>query len=328
MLDVKDLRVQFDTVHGAVHAVNDVSFHVGSGETVGIVGESGCGKSVTIRAILGLVSQPGRVSGGQVTFDGKNLVGMKRRRLRKIRGHGIGFVAQNPFGILNPVMRIEKQFYNVVKAHKPDSKRSEVKKLSLQLLEAVGIVDSARVLNGYAHELSGGMAQRVGIAMSMLLNPSLIIADEPTTALDVTVQRQILDLIRNLVVSDPDNAKSMLLVTHDLGVVAQYCDRVVVLYAGKVVETGPVEEVFNNPTHPYTLALLQAVPQAGKPLVNLKGRLPNLIDYPKGCPFVARCKFARDICAEEMPALLPVEGHDTRRACWADVEEVSSRGAA
>jgi len=297
LLTVSSLTTQFTTPHGTAAVVNGVDLAVKRGEIVGIVGESGCGKSVTIRSILGLVRDPGRVVDGSAIFDGRDLLSMTASELRGTRGNRIGFIAQNPFSALNPILRIRKQFHNILAAHdKPAAKHSLDR--ARKALIAVGIAGPDRVLNGYAHELSGGMAQRVVIAMAMLLDPSLVIADEPTTGLDLTVQRQILDLIRNLV---REHNRSMVLVTHDLGVIAQYCDRVVVMYAGKVVEEGTVRDVMKSPAHPYTLALIRAIPQPGKPLVHLGGRLPSLIDYPPGCPFAARCADAFDPCLGTIP---------------------------
>jgi oligopeptide/dipeptide ABC transporter ATP-binding protein len=304
MLDVQDLVTQFHTRRGTVHAVNGVSFEVRSGQMVGLVGESGCGKSVTVRSLIGLVRPPGEVVSGRVVMNGQNLLGLSRRRRRRLLGAQIGFVGQNPFASLHPVLRIEAQFANIIRAHR-DVSRREVRALALQKLADTGIADPTRVLDGYAHELSGGMAQRVVIAIATALDPALVIADEPTTALDVTVQRQILDLIQSLLAS---SGRSMLLVTHDLGVVAQYCDWVVVMYAGKVVETGPVDVVLANPSHPYTAALLRAVPRPGEQLVGLRGRVPDLVDYPKGCPYHDRCTVAEARCASEAPQLHAVAG--------------------
>ncbi|MGW0504462.1 ABC transporter ATP-binding protein [Micromonospora sp. NPDC003241] len=298
LLEVSGLTTRFDTPDGLVHAVNGVDFHVDRAEIVGVVGESGCGKSVTIRSILGLVRPPGRVVEGTARFDGVDLLGLRRSELRRLRGKDIGFIAQNPFSALNPVMRIHRQFATIMAAHgvKADG---EVRDRARTALTDVGIAGPDRVLDGYAHQLSGGMAQRVVIAMAMLLNPTFVIADEPTTGLDLTVQRQILDLIRRLV---REHDRSMLLVTHDLGVVAQYCDRVVVMYAGKVIEHGTVREVLKDPRHPYTQALIRAIPRPGQPLVHLTGRLPDLIDYPTGCPFRDRCPHAFEPCAQVVPA--------------------------
>lgn len=324
LLQVRDLYTQFDTARGVVRAVEGVSFDVARGEVVGIVGESGCGKSVTIRSILGLLPPTGKVTRGSVMLEGRELLSLRNREMRDIRGDEIGFVAQNPFGIFNPVLRIRKQFHIMMRTHRPDVTKEESYARASEMLAAVGIAGVDRVLNGYAHELSGGMAQRVGISMAMLLNPSLIIADEPTTALDVVVQRQILELIKGIVEEDQ---RSMLLVTHDLGVVAQYCQRVIVLYAGKTVEEGPVSEVFSRPSHPYTLGLLQGIPRPGKPLISLKGRLPDLLNYPTGCPFKDRCQFVHERCEEE-PELRGSEGRLGRRACHLEAREVFSRDSA
>ncbi|MFG1777855.1 ABC transporter ATP-binding protein [Micromonospora sp. NPDC049048] len=297
LLEVRGLTTRFDTPDGVVHAVNGVDFHVDRAEIVGVVGESGCGKSVTIRSILGLVRPPGRVVDGTACFNGVDLLGLRGAELRRLRGKEIGFIAQNPFSALNPVMRIHRQFANIMAAHGAKSD-GEVRARARAALSDVGIAGPDRVLDGYAHQLSGGMAQRVVIAMAMLLNPAFVIADEPTTGLDLTVQRQILDLIRALV---REHDRSMLLVTHDLGVVAQYCDRVVVMYAGKVIEHGTVREVLNSPRHPYTQALIRAIPRPGQPLVHLTGRLPNLVDYPVGCPFRDRCPHAFEPCGQVVP---------------------------
>ncbi|HEX7304761.1 ABC transporter ATP-binding protein [Lentzea sp.] len=258
MLRVTGLTSQFRGRAGVVRAIDDVTFEVPEGESVGIVGETGSGKSVTIRSVLGLLPSYGEVVSGSAEFEGTDLVRLNRARLREIRGARIGFVAQNPFGSLNPVLSIEKQFRNVVRAHRRIS-RTDLRDLAVERLESVQVRGPERVLRGYAHELSGGMAQRVVIALAMLHDPSLVIADEPTTALDVTVQRQILDLIDAQV---KQGRRSLLLVTHDLGVVAQYCHRVVVMKSGKVVETGLVADVFSDPSHDYTRQLLAAVPPA------------------------------------------------------------------
>jgi peptide/nickel transport system ATP-binding protein len=297
LLEVRGLRTEFGTPLGVAQVVNDVSFRVDKGEILGIVGESGCGKSVSIRSILGLVRPPGRVVAGEAVFDGRDLLAMKTSELRDIRGKDIGFIAQNPFSSLNPVLRISKQLHNVLRAHDRERAANSYE-IGRAALASVGIAGPERVLDGYAHQLSGGTAQRVIIAMSMLLDPALVIADEPTTGLDMTVQRQILDLVRGLV---REHERSMMLVTHDLGVVAHYCDRVVVMYAGRIVEQGTVQEVLRAPKHPYTRALLDAIPRPGRPLVHLKGRLPDLVDYPSGCPFAPRCRHAFAPCATSWP---------------------------
>ncbi|MCZ9882598.1 ABC transporter ATP-binding protein [Arthrobacter sp. B2a2-09] len=254
-LQVRELETEFHTPRGVVPALHGVSFEVQDNEIVGIVGESGSGKSTVVRSITKLLMPPGKVSAGNVIFAGRSLLDLPEREMRQIRGKDIGFIAQNPFSALNPVTRIEKQFANIAKAHGVKVDASE-RSRALQLLESTGVRDPERVMRGYAHELSGGMAQRVVIAMALYLNPQLVIADEPTTALDLTVQRQVLDTLRRLTI---ESGRSMLIVTHDLGVVAAYCNRVLVMYRGNIVEQGPVEDVFVRPQHPYTISLLNSV---------------------------------------------------------------------
>jgi peptide/nickel transport system ATP-binding protein len=305
VLTVDGLTARYETRGGDVCAVNDVSFQVGQGEIVGIVGESGCGKSATIRAFMGLMARPGRVVAGSAVFQDRDLLAMKKKDLRAVRGQAIGFIAQNPFGALNPILPVGEQFRSVIRAHRSGVSRAQMDEMAHASLVSVGIPSPYRVLKGHAHELSGGMAQRVVIAISLVLDPALLIGDEPTTALDVTLQRQILDLIRVRVVND---GRSMLLVTHDLGVVAQYCDRVVVMYAGKVVEQGEVSSVLRDPAHPYTKALLDSVPRRGETIRALAGRVPDLTDYPVGCPFADRCPHTMDVCRTDAPVLSPVVG--------------------
>ena len=306
LLDVRDLHAEFRTSRGVVHAVNGVNFMVNRGELVGIVGESGCGKSATIRAMIGLLQPPGVVSGGQVLFKDKDLLASKRER-RKLLASQIGFVPQNPFGALNPVMRIDRQFVRVIREHTDLNKKQAVE-LAASRLERAGIADPQRVLRGYAHQLSGGMAQRTVIAIAMSLDPDLVIGDEPTTGLDVTVQRQILD---DTVEQLERDHRAMLLVTHDLGIVAHYCSRVIVMYAGKVIEQGPTDLVFTDPAHPYTELLLKAAPRRDQPLKLSHGQLPDLINYPENCPFYQRCEYRDDPrCETEMPEMREVEpGH-------------------
>lgn len=307
VLAVRDLRTEFDTPRGVLHAVNGVSFTINEGELVGLVGESGCGKSVTARSIMNLVQPPGRIVGGEIEFGGRDLRSLSKKAYRKVRGTEISFIPQNPFGALNPVMKIGTQMENVIRAHRRVS-AAEAFEISREILKGVGIAGPERVLRGYVHELSGGMAQRVVIATSLLLNPRLVIADEPTTGLDVTLQRQLLDLI--MAQLQADRSRSMIFVTHDLGIVAQYCKRVIVMYAGKVVETGDVASVFRRPAHPYTEALLGAIPRPGHELVSLRGTVPNLIDYPTGCPFANRCGYSHLIDSSVAPSLrLLTDGH-------------------
>lgn len=317
MLEFDGLTASFRTPAGRVNAVNEVTFTVPRGRVVGLVGESGCGKSASIRAALGILPPNGEVRSGQVRFLGRDLLRLPARELRDVRGAQIGFIAQNPFGAINPVLRIATQFHRIIRAHEP-SRRAGSRQRAREALASVGLPDPDRILDGYAGELSGGMAQRVVIAMALILGPSLVIADEPTTALDVTVQRQILDLINERIRAEQ---RSMLLVTHDLGVVAQYCDEVVVMYAGKVVESGPVGTVFTTPAHPYTASLLRAVPRRDRPLVSLGGRVPDLVAYPTGCPFADRCELAGEDC-NEPPRLQPLAEGLQQASCHRRPEEV------
>ncbi len=261
LLDVTNLRAQFETRTETTEAVRGVGFKVAAGQSVGIVGETGSGKSVTLRSILGLLRPPGRVTGGSAVFNGTDLIGLSPKKLRAIRGKEIGFIPQNPFGSLNPILPIRAQFSNVLKAHGQHVSAGDTRERALAMLESVGIKGPERVLDGHAHQLSGGMAQRVAIALAFILEPQLIVADEPTTALDVTVQKQILDLLDGLIAG---GHRSLLIVTHDLGVVANYCEHVVVMYRGEVVEQGPVDAVFNAPAQEYTRTLLASVPKPGE----------------------------------------------------------------
>jgi ABC-type dipeptide/oligopeptide/nickel transport system ATPase component len=264
LLEVNHLSAGFNTLRGWVPALDDVSFDVRRNEILGVVGESGSGKSTAARCIIRLLQPPGRIVSGQVVLEGRDITQLGNSELRRIRGEVIGFVPQSPFSALNPVFRIEEQFANVIRAHEHVS-RVHMHRRAIDLLTSTGITDPLRVLKGYAHELSGGMAQRVVIALALSLNPKLLIADEPTTALDLTVQRQVLDLVRDLV---RDAGRSMLLVTHDLAVVASYCDRVVVMRGGQIVEEGPVASVFTRPNRPYTRTLLESASYTGPVDVN------------------------------------------------------------
>jgi len=304
ILAVAGLEAQFPTRHGVVHAVNGVSFAIEPGELVGLVGETGCGKSTTARSILGLLRPPGRVVAGSVRFEGEELLSATRRRLRMLRGVRIGFVPQSPWSALNPVLTVERHFANVIQAHRRDRRR-DCRRQALEILQDVGIAGPERVLRSYAHQLSGGMAQRVIIALATVMRPRLLIADEPTTGLDVTIQRQILDLMSE---HSRRDGRAMLIVTHDLGVVAQYCHRVVVMYAGTVVETGPAQRVLRGPAHPYTKALLGAIPRPGRKLATLPGNLPDLVDYPRGCPFHPRCEYAFELCSDVAPEIRQLDG--------------------
>ena len=294
VLSVKDLQIQFRSAATTVYAVNGVSLEICAGEVVGLIGETGSGKSTVARSLLNLLPASAAVVGGSVEIHAYGGVleplAMRGQELRKLRGSVVSYVPQSTAGAFNPVVRIGRQFETMIRNHRHLSRR-DCHELAAGLLAKTGIHDPERVLRGYAHELSGGMAQRVAMAMALILNPALVVADEPTTGLDLTVQRQILDLIRDLVAA---NDASLLLVTHDMGVVAQYCDRVAVMYGGFLVEVGAVAEVFSHPAHPYTRALLGAAPRRGEPLRVLPGSVGPLMHLPSGCPFLERCPIRAD----------------------------------
>lgn len=318
ILEIKNLKTQFFTEAGVVRAVDGVDIVVKRGEVLGVVGESGCGKSVTSLSVMRLVSSPGKIVEGEIIFDDQNLMEMSEKQMRSIRGNRISMIFQQPQSSLNPVFRVDDQLAEVLVIHQNMSKETAHKR-AVELLAMVGISDPERRAKAYPHELSGGMAQRVMIAMALACVPELLIADEPTTALDVTIQAQILDLMRNL---RTKMDTSIILITHDLGVVAEMCDRVTVMYAGRIVEEAPVIELFSSPKHPYTDALIGSTPvlgQAEKDLVTIPGSVPNLINLPVGCKFAPRC-IARiennlHICTEEEPQLKMVAPEHWVR-CW------------
>ncbi|MFC5402580.1 ABC transporter ATP-binding protein [Cohnella soli] len=314
LLTVDDLRVSFRTRHGDNQAVRGVTFHIDAGETVGIVGESGSGKSVTAKAILSIVQPPGEIVSGSVSFRGERLTDMPEKALRKIRGNRIAMVFQDPMTSLNPVKRVGDQMTEVIRRHR-GLKADEALAEAIRLLREVGISEPERRVRQYPHEFSGGMRQRVMIAMALSCNPELLIADEPTTALDVTIQAQILELFKQLK-NNPDTAVA--LITHDLGVVAQVCTRVIVMYGGMIMEEGTVEDIFYRAQHPYTQGLLRSVPKRGggsrERLVAIEGTPPDLLDPPPGCPFMARCPHAMDKCAKLPPMFQIGPGH--RSLCW------------
>ncbi len=327
LLDVKNLKTQFFTQDGVVKAVDDVSFHIMPGETLGIVGESGCGKSITAMSIMRLIpSPPGKIVGGQILFDGEDVMKMSDEEVRSIRGNKIAMIFQDPMTSLNPVLTINRQISESLELHLGMSK-SQSRARSVELLKMVGIPNAEERVDQYPHQFSGGMRQRVMIAMALSCNPSLLIADEPTTALDVTIQAQILDLMRNL---QQEHNTALMMITHDLGVVAGMTDRIQVMYAGHVVETAPTEELFANPRHPYTVGLLNSIPRldaaAKAKLSPIRGLPPDLIDLPDMCPFLPRCDYAREKCEQQNPPLLEV--NDVHRsACWF-WDEVSKEGRA
>ena len=318
ILEVRGLKTQFFTESGVVRAVDGVDFSVQRGEVLGIVGESGCGKSVTSLSIMRLIGQPGKIVEGEIVFDDEDLVNAPENDMVKIRGNRISMIFQQPQSSLNPVFRVGDQLSEVLHIHQ-DLGRDAGEKRAIELLGMVGIPEPESRVQAFPHELSGGMAQRVMIAMALACVPELLIADEPTTALDVTIQAQILDLMRNL---RSKMETSIILITHDLGVVAEMCDRVNVMYAGRIVEKASVEDLFQNPKHPYTEALIGSTPvlgQADKELTTIPGSVPNLINLPSGCKFAPRC-LARiqnelEICTQEEPELKVVAPNHMVR-CW------------
>ncbi len=320
LLEVTDLKVHFKTRAGYVHAVDGVSFYLDEGESLGIVGESGSGKSVTSLSILRLLpTPPAEILDGSIIFQDKDLIEMNEAELRKIRGGDIAMIFQDPMTSLNPVLTIERQLTEPLQLHMHLS-HSEASQRARSLLESVGISDAARRLRGYPHQLSGGMRQRVMIAIAISTNPKLLIADEPTTALDVTVQAQILELIARL---RRDLNTSVIFITHDLGVVAGVTDRILVMYAGKIAEEAPTDELFANPRHPYTLGLLTSVPHmdddASGALATIPGSPPDQLHPIAGCPFQPRCPFVLPACKEYPPYVAVGPGH--RVACWVNVTE-------
>jgi len=325
LLDVKNLKTQFFTQDGVVRAVDDVTFHIDPGETLGIVGESGSGKSITAMSIMRLIpTPPGRIVNGSVHFEGDDVLTMSDEEMRSVRGNKIAMIFQDPMTSLNPVLNINKQIGETLELHLGMSK-SQSRQRAIELLQMVGIPNAEQRVDQYPHQFSGGMRQRVMIAMALSCNPTLLIADEPTTALDVTIQAQILDLMRGLQI---EHNTALMLITHDLGVVAGMTDRIQVMYAGHIVETAETEELFANPRHPYTVGLLNSIPRldaADKTKLDpIRGMPPDLIDLPDMCPFLPRCDYAREKCEQQNPPLLDVNA-DHRSACWF-WEEVSKEG--
>ena len=319
LLEVKGLETRFFTQDGIVRAVNGISYHLDEGETLAIVGESGCGKSVGVLSLLRLIPQPpGKITSGEVVFQGKDLLKMSDDEIRQVRGNRIAMIFQDPMTSLNPVLTIGFQVSEALMLHM-GMDRTAATKRTIELLEMVGIPQAASRVDDYPHQFSGGMRQRVMIAMGLSCNPQVLIADEPTTALDVTIQAQITDLVKRL---RDEIGMAIIWITHDLGVVAGLADRVIVMYAGFIVEEAPVKDLYAHPSHPYTLGLLGSLPRLdavrNEKLTSIEGLPPDLIDMPKGCPFYARCKFRIERCASANPRLEPVSpGH--RIACWVDV---------
>jgi len=320
VLDVNDLQTRFHTQDGTVYAVNGVSFHVEEGETLGIVGESGCGKSVSVLSVMRLIPQPpGEVQAESIYFGDRDITKVSEDEMRDIRGSQIAMIFQDPMTSLNPVLTIGFQIMEPLRVHLGMSE-DEARERAAELLHLVGIPEARARLDDYPHQFSGGMRQRAMIAMSLACNPALLIADEPTTALDVTIQAQIVDLVKRL---RDQFGMSLIWITHDLGVVAGLADRVIVMYAGFIVEEAPIAEVYGNPRHPYTFALLKSLPRMdgspGEKLMSIEGLPPENYEFPTGCPFAPRCMFVKDKCWQANPRLVDINS-DHRIACWVDIE--------
>jgi oligopeptide transport system ATP-binding protein len=323
LLEVRNLKTQFFTQDGVVHAVNGISYEVAQGETVAIVGESGSGKSVGVMSLIRLIPEPpGKIVDGEVWFDGQDLLKLKEEELRRIRGNRIAMIFQDPMTSLNPVLTIGRQITESIELHMRFN-REEARRRAVELLELVGIPGASSRLDDYPHQFSGGMRQRVMIAMGLSCNPQLLIADEPTTALDVTIQAQIVDLVERL---KEELGMAIIWITHDLGVVAGMADRVLVMYSGFIVEEADVDALYAQPRHPYTLGLLRSIPRLDlgrqKRLIPIEGLPPDLLDPPSHCPFAPRCPFSIEKCWAENPPLMEV-GPGHRSACWVDISEVN-----
>jgi peptide/nickel transport system ATP-binding protein len=324
LLDVRGLKTYFFTEEGVVRSVDEVSFRLRKGESMGLVGESGCGKSVTALSILRLVAEPpGKTVGGQIQFQGRDLLQLSEAEMRRIRGNDISMIFQEPMTSLNPVFTVGDQIAEAIQLHQRKS-RSEAMNMAVEMLRKVHIPAPEHRVYEYPHQLSGGMRQRVMIAMALCCNPLLLIADEPTTALDVTVQAQILDLLRDM---KNEYGLSLLLITHDLGVVAEVADRVAVMYAGRIVEEGTVDQIYGDPKHPYTQGLLRSVPRLDETehtrLETIEGVVPNPFELPAGCAFAARCEFAKPEYAQNLPALRDIGGGHLVR-CFLYEEEAAA----
>ncbi len=320
VLEVNNLKTRFHTQDGTVHAVNGVSFNLKEGELLGIVGESGCGKSVTVMSLLKLIPiPPGEIASGEAIFQDEDLIAMTPDQIRKVRGYKIGFIFQDPMTSLNPVLTIGQQITEPLRVHLGMNKK-EAEKTAVKLLQLIGIPKAESRLDDYPHQFSGGMRQRVMIAIALSCTPKILIADEPTTALDVTIQAQIIDLVKEL---RKEFGMSIIWITHDLGVVAGLADRVIVMYGGYIVEQSPVKELYGDPKHPYTQGLLGSLPRLEERsvdrLTNIQGQPPNLLREPTSCPFAPRCPYVFERCVNENPTLLPVtSNHEV--ACWWNVE--------
>lgn len=324
LLKVKNLHTDFITEDKTVQAVNNVSFEIKKGETFGLIGESGCGKSVTCRSLIRLIKEPGKITGGEIIYKGENLLEYSEKQMQKIRGSEIGMIFQDPMTTLNPVLTIKQQLTEAIKDKNMSRKQKENR--AEELLKLVGIPSAKERLSNYPHQFSGGMRQRAMIAIALASNPHLLLADEPTTALDVTIQDQIIKLLKRL---KKELDMSLVLVTHDLGVAAQMCDHIAVMYAGRIMETADAQSIFESPRNPYTYGLMRAIPsidKKGEELYTIEGAPPNLDDMPTGCPFSPRCEFCEKICKEKVPELVEVEpGHFSRCHCLDKMKNIKGR---
>jgi peptide/nickel transport system ATP-binding protein len=324
LLEVRNLRVEFNARRGTLVAIDDVSFSIAPGEVLGVVGESGAGKSITGTAIIGLLEPPGRIAGGEILLEGKRIDNLPGEEMRKIRGRRIGAIFQDPLTSLNPLYTIGQQLVETIQTHLPLDAPA-ARRRAIELLGEVGIPAPERRIDHYPHQFSGGMRQRVVIALALCANPNLIIADEPTTALDVSIQAQIIQLLKRLC---RDHGTAVMLVTHDMGVIAETADRVAVMYAGRIVEIGPVQEVIHNPQHPYTAGLMGSIPSVGQDaerLPQIDGSMPRLNAIPAGCAFNPRCPRVFDRCRVERPGLMPAD--KSLAACWLHAPEMAAAGA-
>lgn len=318
VLSIRDLAVEFVTEDGIVKAVDGVSYDIYPGETLGVVGESGSGKSVTVMSVLGLIPQPpGRIVRGEAIFQGRDLLKLPRKELRRVTGKDVAMVFQDPMTSLNPVFEVGDQIGEALQTHDPDLEEEEARERSIELLNLVGVPNAERRVDQFPHEYSGGMRQRAMIAMAIANQPAVLIADEPTTALDVTIQAQILEVLRT---AQRETHAATILITHDLGIIAEMASRVAVMYAGRIVETGDVETIFHAPRHPYTMGLMNSLPRLESDearLVPIAGQPPSLINVPPGCPFHPRCflRQGRARCVEEVPPLEPAGGRGHLSAC-------------
>lgn len=313
LLEVKNLKVEFPTRHGTLTALHDVSFRIQSGEILGVVGESGAGKSLTGAAIIGLLDPPGRLAGGEIHFNGRRIDHLSEERLRRIRGREIGAIFQDPLTSLNPLYTVGQQLIETIQTHL-DLNHKQARERAIELLESTGIPAARERIDHYPHQFSGGMRQRVVIALALAAEPKLIVADEPTTALDVSIQAQIIDLLKHLC---NVHGTSVMLITHDMGVIAETADRVAVMYAGRIIEIGPVQEVIQRPLHPYTTGLMRSIPGLEpdvKRLEQIPGAMPRLNAIPAGCAFNPRCKHVMERCHHERPELIAI--NDRYVACW------------